>query len=374
MTCIQMNQLSTLLRRFILLAGLLSLSAKAEAFCEVVDKMPKGAALIAQGKATTGNPFGVKLGPSSALFIKTTVDSESFAGYFLGVRSPNVPLFRGPFLTANYCGRAELSIAGQLLRVYSGDDSLLDVVTDSAGATISVEVYGTPSVKSIPTGGKAVRMTLQAKSYIARMATQKALDDGKPDAETNRNLGFDGLVGGRLAAYEFLLLTDRKFSEDPTNGQQTTGQFRLWSELNIESSCGDVSIQSVKVDPLKVAFGKEGDLDAVGEVWQQPRIVENKTAGKISSVDVDYKVRGRPNLITTPFFDTVRPRACTWIWHHVLVNLTCRDGKIEVRAQARGSAFPSRKLWVNGNIISYIQQGPFENLWICDSAQKEMVR
>ena len=209
-------------------------------------------------------------------------------------------------------------------------------------------------------------ITLQAKSYIARMVTPQSEQSGKPDGATTKALGFDRLVGGRVQAYELMLATDLMFREDPGEGTKETDQFRLWSQVRIAGKCSAGKIVQWKVSDPEMAFGKEGALSATGEILTPLKVLPaNSGNTDQSSVTFSYAIKGRPHALTTPVFENVQPRQCYWIWHEVSGTVSCPANKLTVNAIVKGSKFPSHRLWQDGKVISEIAQGPFDNLWNC---------
>ena len=211
-------------------------------------------------------------------------------------------------------------------------------------------------------------VTVQTKSYIARMVTQKSIDDGRPDAQTTKALGFDDLVGGRVQAYELMLATDLLFREDPPNGNKESGDFRLWSQVKVSGKCQNNKIMEWSVTPLEVAFGTEGPLEAKGEVMTPLKVTPSASGtGPRDSISFRYAIKGRPNALTLPTFENIRPRNCTWIWHDVTGKASCEGNTLVVKPSLTGSGFPSHRLWRNSQLVSMISQGPFDQLWVCSS-------
>jgi hypothetical protein len=209
-------------------------------------------------------------------------------------------------------------------------------------------------------------ITLQTKSYIARMVTPQSEQQGKPDDATTKALGFEQLVGGRVQAYELMLLTDQIFRENPTDGTKETDQFRLWSKLQITGKCSAGKIVRWAVSEPEIAFGKEGALNATGEILT-PLKVQPSASGNTSqsTISFRYAIKGRPHALATPAFENIQPRQCYWIWHEISGTASCSGNTFTVSSSVSGSQFPSHRLWQNGKLVSEITQGPFDNLWKC---------
>jgi hypothetical protein len=80
-------------------------------------------------------------------------------------------------------------------------------------------------------------------------------------------------------------------------------------------------------------------------------------------------VRGQPNVAAVAAMDLAKRRTCRYIWHRVSGSLSCRTGKPALEANIAGSAFPSHALWRDGKKVKNVPQGPFRDLWKCDSKE-----
>lgn len=244
------------------------------------------------------------------------------------------------------------------------------------GAIMDVQVFDTPlkTLRVPPSTGQPSKVTIAAKSFIARMATPEAVAAGKPDEETNARLGFADLVGGRVQAYELLLATDVLFSEKPPDATRESEQFRLFSSVDLTAACSAGTLTTFTAGPLTTAFGKEGNLEAIGEVKAPVVVTDQLSQGKRVGATLKYAVKGRPHALALPTFEAIRPRTCTWIWHAVAVTVTCQANAIRVSGTLEGSSFPSRRLWANGRIIGNVNQAAFDQLWVCDTGDSTLVK
>ena len=215
----------------------------------------------------------------------------------------------------------------------------------------------------------AVEVKIQVKSFIRHMSSSADPPDGPPSDATKKALGFDGLGQTRTDAYLYMLLTDKMFSEDPPNGERSSGSFRLWSEVVVDVTCQGNKVTDATFKGPATAFGKEGPLDSVGGV---ARALESKVAN--GEATFGYRVSGRPNDASIPAFTYVRPRSCTYIWHDVSGTLSCAGGQPKAKIALKASQFPSHKVWVASKVEVDMPQGPFENLWKCDPADSTLVR
>jgi hypothetical protein len=222
--------------------------------------------------------------------------------------------------------------------------------------------------------GEDRKVTIQVKSFIGRMVSDASERSGRPDEATSKALGFEDMVGGRVQAYELMLATDQAFRENPKSGSQDTGQFRLWSQVTFSGSCRAGKLTSWRVEQPAIAFGKEGPLQASGELLK-PLSASPAPTGSTpqSSVTFLYAVKGRPHALAVPAFENIRPRGCYWIWHEIGATASCTGDTLSIKADLLGSGFPSHRIWVDGELKKEILQGPFDSLWKC-SATPSLVR
>lgn len=221
----------------------------------------------------------------------------------------------------------------------------------------------------------AEEFSVTTKSFISHMASENARSSGILDDDTSQRLGFDAENAVRLQAFELLLLTDTLFSENPTQPDASSGQFRLWSNLTGSARCAGSTLKIVRMPVLTSAFGTEGPLPAKGEELLPLTTSEVQSESKMVSITYRYGIKGRPHFLALPAFEAVRPRTCTWIWHMVEVAVSCKDGLLELAVKEfSGSSFPSHRIWVNGAVRKEIAQASFENLWRCQEANPSMVR
>jgi hypothetical protein len=348
----------------------------AQQVCEAmnVTAVPSGMVLRTAGTASAATPYTIGLEATGPRLVLHLAASSPGGPYELSLREA------GAESPVYHC---KGTIGDKQNAYVSIDSALLGSVpvridlhlADRQVAPVEVQVFESRRTITIDTTNAIAKtVAIEAKSFIAPMATQAALEQGKPDEETNANLGFQGEVGNRLSAYEFMLQTDSLFSENPSNGKEETKQFRLWSKIEATAKCVDGTMASFSISALNTAFGKEVDfgwpfsISAQGSVMKAVQTVENGVGKQRTTVDLTYAIQGSPNPVSIPFFEGIRPRgSCTSISHEVAVRIACVGNKIEVSGGIGGSAFPSRRLWINDQVVDAKRQGPFEDLWkLCE--------
>jgi hypothetical protein len=221
----------------------------------------------------------------------------------------------------------------------------------------------------------AAEIKIETKSFIARMGPAPDARVTPPSEATKKALGFEGLTMTRTHALAFMYLTDDMFSENPSTGDPEMANYRLWSRVKFNVTCQGASISAWSVSPLESRFGKEGHLEALGATLKALSTVTDPAGPPAAKkkVSFSYSIKGRPNAVTLPAFEAIRPRACTWIWHAVSGDITCRDGKPMVQLNLNASKFPSHRVWIDGVKSKDVPQGPFENLWNCKDANSGLV-
>jgi hypothetical protein len=222
----------------------------------------------------------------------------------------------------------------------------------------------------------AAEVKIEIKSFIAQMGPASNARVTPPSDATKKALGFEGLTMTRTHALAFMYLTDDMFSENPPTSDPEVPNYRLWSRVKFDVTCRGASISNWSASPLESRFGKEGRLESVGETMKALSTVTDPAGPPAAKkkVSFSYAIKGRPNALTLPAFEAIRPRSCTWIWHEVSGDITCRAGKPAVELKLMASKFPSHRAWMDGMKSKDVPQGPFENLWKCKDANSGLVQ
>lgn len=209
---------------------------------------------------------------------------------------------------------------------------------------------------------KADQITVQAKSFIAKV---DLTDPGQFDPASKCAEKFNA----------FAVNCTLWGGEDPKDGGSDTAEYRLFSELDVQGNCSADKVSSWKIGGLSISFGKEAFFQTSGDV-SKPLQVRPSSSGTVAtdSVDFAYRVRGQPIDKVNQSMAAARPRTCTYIWHEVHGALRCKGGKPFVAASISGSGFPSHRLWVGGELVKNVAQGPFKKLWDCDPLDPTSVK
>lgn len=206
-------------------------------------------------------------------------------------------------------------------------------------------------------------LTIQAKSFI------RTVDPTDPSQ-------FDPDASCGLQAMSLVIDCGVKLGEDPLDGSAGSGDYRLQSQLTGQATCNAGMLSSWQLKPVSIDAGNEFFLipasgDLAGPLSAVPGISGNQST---KAVTFTYRMRGQPNAAGNLLMKAVKPRTCTYIWHEVSGTLSCNGNMLVKKVQIRGSAFPSAKLWVDGQLAGEIKQGPFKDLWICDPGNSIYVK
>lgn len=85
-----------------------------------------------------------------------------------------------------------------------------------------------------------------------------------------------------------------------------------------------------------------------------------------SDVHVELESWGRPDTKAEIGMQAVKPRKSYYIWNKSTVILSCSSGSGTYKVLSyEGSKFPSRKLWINGDLKTSFNfvQGALSDLW-----------
>lgn len=211
---------------------------------------------------------------------------------------------------------------------------------------------------------------VRVKSFIAPIATKTYRAHLDVDPGTARRLGFAGSWLTQNAAREFMHAADDMFSENPTHGERTVQDYRLHSAKDIRVSCDGDRVAHVAHDPMTTDAGFDTGLKGTHRTVTD-RVHHDTSAGTAAFV---LHMRGQPPEEVEPAFEVITPRQCRSIWHRVEGSIRCEAGRAKVAITARGSAFPSHRVWVNGAVMGTLDQGPMESLWLCSENDPTLIR
>jgi hypothetical protein len=231
------------------------------------------------------------------------------------------------------------------------------------GHPLTIAMAFVPLACALDGIAEAEVLSVQAKSFIAGVNLADASQ-------------FDSDAKSCEQAMAALVDCGMTLGENPADGLKSSGNFRLRSELSVNATCSANKIASWQFDPIKQDFGAEFVFLATSGDLIKPlkALPDLKGNVQVDKVTFSYRLRGRPNALGVDAMNKVKPRTCSYIWHEISGNFTCRDGKVVIAADITGSGFPSHRLWVQGKKVAEVPQGPFKNLWKCDSTDPISVK
>jgi len=169
-----------------------------------------------------------------------------------------------------------------------------------------------------------------------------------------------------LALKDLAVATNAMFSEDPQDGTQASGHYRLWAQMGLHVKC-DGSTVTMRMTDHETDAGYEGPLKAGFE----PLATSVTPDGRFY-----FLARGWPHWAAAPAFNAVEWRTRTTIWYTVEGVVTCNNGDATIQVPDSSvvtTAFPSFRLWTskstNGQTVYSEQkiidrpQGTFSELW-----------
>jgi RHS repeat-associated protein len=171
---------------------------------------------------------------------------------------------------------------------------------------------------------------------------------GQVFADANMRLGVLAQLVGGLDAFNEIAPNDSK-----------DGRYRLYGRVCMEIKCvrGKPRFRNVSSDKEggNELPGIDGTIGMHGPIIQSGR----------KSLTIWYESAGRPNLLVEPGMQWVKYRTGTTIWNLPEVTVTCsEDNKPKYSLSSfKGSKFPSRVVWLNGEEKRRIGQGAFADLW-----------
>jgi len=170
-----------------------------------------------------------------------------------------------------------------------------------------------------------------------------------------------------LALKDLAVATNAMFSEDPSDGTQASGHYRLWAQMGLHVKCVGNSVSSMRMTDHQTDAGYEGPLKAGFE----PLATSITQDGRFY-----FLARGWPHWAAAPAFDAVQYRKNTHIWYTVEGAITCNNGDATINipdVSVVTTAFPSFRLWTSkstGGQSVYSEskiidrpQGDFSELW-----------
>lgn len=155
-----------------------------------------------------------------------------------------------------------------------------------------------------------------------------------------------------------------------TGGIAKDSKYRLWSKVLLKAK--------VKNNALTVTLVTD-DVDGGYEMLWAVKGTSNLTKPipltKVGEkYTLDYQCWGQPDSVPEAFFQGIRVRTSTNIWHRISGEIYLENGALKHDIKFFGaSQFPTHDLYVNSILISRLKQGFISDLWIPDPANPAFV-
>jgi hypothetical protein len=201
--------------------------------------------------------------------------------------------------------------------------------------------------------------TLQAKSFIAPIAD-------------NMVGSFGSLVDDDLFALAGA--TNLAFSENPPDGAQSSGQFRVWANVKVEVTCSGNSVTSTRIVDHRTDVGFEGPLKGeLDAIQSRSSLVGSGEVGRNLAL-FSFQASGRPHILAEPAFLLIKNRTNRTIWYRVSGQVSCNasaEAFLQINT-VNNTNFPSLRVWASRasggvtlpeSLIYQEAQGLFTELW-----------
>ncbi|MCA9091478.1 MAG: RHS repeat protein, partial [Planctomycetaceae bacterium] len=210
-----------------------------------------------------------------------------------------------------------------------------------------VPVIGTlPAWRTLPPGLSTA--TIPLYGHVILLAQKCAINPGTLTTATGR-LNLLACLVGKLDAFNQFPLNDAK--------DQT---YRLYTRALLKFCCQCDTLR----DPNVVFTDNDGGKELPGVHGTINMSDVSVTRIDASRVRVSWQGWGMPHPLVEPGMQWVAARTSVNIWHAPEIELSCKDGQGHYSVVGfNGSKFPSRRLWINGNLEAWAKQGAFADLW-----------
>jgi len=153
------------------------------------------------------------------------------------------------------------------------------------------------------------------------------------------------------------------FNENPQTHEKD-GKYRLYTQAKLKVQCDCDILSRFKIIDNTMEGGEELDIGA-GTISG----TINMSHLKVHRIDdsqarISWTGWGRPANLVEPGMQWVAKRTSKNIWHLPQIDVSCKNGKMFYEVSSfSGSAFPSRRLWIDGKLSKDVPQGALSDLW-----------
>jgi len=258
---------------------------------------------------------------------------------------------------AIYDGLSQTGQQAQLGTFLQGEGILTPA---PAGTLYTTNIVAKSFINGVgPIGSLGFRTSTLTTSTVGAIA---GLDAGI-------NAGNGALADARLNAAAIGFAQLPAFNQNPRTDAKD-GQYRLYTRATIDFLVkGNLLLNPRVVYPDKEG-GQEGSF-IYGTIYMSSVHIVRVNP---STIDVWWLGWGSPNPLVEPGMLAIADRTSVNIWHQVDVELSASNGKgFHKVVSFLGSAYPSRRLWINGVIKKDIPQQSLSSLWTPDPTDPTFV-
>ena len=153
---------------------------------------------------------------------------------------------------------------------------------------------------------------------------------------------------GKLGAF------DQKGADDSKDGS-----YRLYGEINLILCCSGASFKQISFNSTHDGGQEVGPISGTSNITANVKRISG------SELEVEYAIWGRPNPLAEVGMQQVAIRTSTNIWQSGKIRYSCQNDQITHKiTMFRGSAHPSRRLWINGTLAKDTPQRAPADLWM----------
>ena len=173
------------------------------------------------------------------------------------------------------------------------------------------------------------------------------------------------------------MFTNQSALDDPKDSNEWNRDYRIFSEKKFKIKCEVKKMVEFETSKTHFKIGREMIPYLNMPVTpQHGEIVYDDVEMRNGEIHFQFKVRAKPPAAAEGLFAEVKPRTSVYAWHSLSGVLSCAPEISEgykIVYSLDGSRFPSRRLWINGDLKKEVMQGNFDSLWIANPDSPEEI-
>jgi hypothetical protein len=213
---------------------------------------------------------------------------------------------------------------------------------------------GNPKTAIAATHNYSAQIKLNIKSYISVI---DPFHVGFQDASA-----YVQYKASLLAAF-----TNQSALDDPKDSREWNRDYRIFSEKEFKIKCEGKKMVEFESSKAHFKIGREVlPYLNLSVTPQHGEFVYDDVEMRNGDIYFQFKVRAKPPAAAEALFSEVKVRTSVYAWHSLEGVLSCAPETSQgykIDYALGGSSFPSRRLWINGNLKKEVVQGNFDSLW-----------